>query len=287
MKIAIASGKGGTGKTTIATNLAFVLAQQDRQVQLLDCDVEEPNCHIFVKPEFQTSIPATVAVPQVDQNKCTGCGTCGQVCQYSAIVCVKGKVLVFPELCHSCGGCQRFCPEKAISETPREVGIVDIGPAKSFHFVQGRLHIGQVMSPPLINAVKKAASKTDITIIDAPPGTSCPVIAAVKDTDFVILATEPTPFGLNDLKLAVEMIRVLKISFAVAINRCDVGDLAVKEYCNQENIPVILEIPHDRKIAEAYSRGELASEKLKNYADLFTQVAGDLTSQIANSLIQQ
>jgi len=279
MKIAIASGKGGTGKTTIATNLAFCLSQQGRDVQLLDCDVEEPNCHIFVKAAINVSQSATVPVPKVDEEKCTGCGTCGEVCQYSAIVCMKGKVLTFPELCHGCGGCQRFCPEEAICEERREVGVVESGEAQGFLFGHGRLRIGEVMAPPLIKAVKQAAVENEVTIIDAPPGTSCPVIEAVRDSDFIVLATEPTPFGLNDLKLAVEMARVLNVPFAVAINRCDVGDDAVKNYCAEEGIEIILEIPNDRRIAEVYSRGELASEHFNNYAAIFTSLGKHLLNR--------
>jgi len=276
MKIAIASGKGGTGKTTIATNLAFAFSRQGRQVQLLDCDVEEPNCHIFVKPQLETSKPATVAVPRVDEEKCSGCGTCAEFCQYSAIVCIKGKVMVFPEMCHGCGGCMRFCPESALDESARQVGLVETGTAKGFHFAQGRLRIGEVMAPPLISKVKQSANQSDVTIIDAPPGTSCPVIEAVKDADFIVLVTEPTPFGLNDLKLAVEMVRVLKIPFAVTINRCDVGDQTVKHYCKKEGIDIILEIPNDRAIAETYSRGELIGESLDNYAAVFSDLADRL-----------
>lgn len=270
MKIAIASGKGGTGKTTIATNLAAVLSNDGRAVELLDCDVEEPNCHIFVKPEIESSEKVTVPVPKVDEDKCTGCGICGEVCQYSAIVCLKGKVLVFPELCHSCGGCVLFCPENAITEDGREIGVVEIGSAKGFRFVQGRLRIGEVMAPPLIGAVRQAVLENEVTIVDAPPGTSCPVIEAVKDTDYIILVTEPTPFGLNDLKLAVEMVRVLKIPFAVAINRCDSGDDSVGQYCQAEEIDVILEIPDDRRIAEAYSVGKMIADVLPEYRKDFT-----------------
>lgn len=270
MKIAIASGKGGTGKTTIATNLAAVLSNDGRTVELLDCDVEEPNCHIFVKPEIENSREITIPIPKVDHEKCTGCGTCGEVCQYSAIVCLKGKVLVFPELCHSCGGCMLFCPENAITEEGRAVGFVETGRAKGFRFVQGRLRIGEVMAPPLIGAVRQSALENEVTVIDAPPGTSCPVIESAKNADFIILVTEPTPFGLNDLKLAVEMVRVLKIPFAVAINRCDSGDEAVKEYCSQEKIEIILEIPDDRRIAEAYSVGNMIVDVLPEYRKDFT-----------------
>jgi MinD superfamily P-loop ATPase len=177
----------------------------------------------------------------------------------------------------------RFCPEKAITEREKEVGIVEIGHAKGFHFLHGKLKIGQVMAPAVIRGVKSAARKSKITIIDAPPGTSCSVIEAVKDTDFVILATEPTPFGLNDLKLAVGMVRALNLPFAVAINRCDIGDEAVKQYCQAEEINVILEIPNDRRIAQAYSKGEIASECLGEYADIFTNFAERIAEQVANA----
>ena len=280
MKIAIASGKGGTGKTTIATNLTAVLSGEGRTAELLDCDVEEPNCHIFVKPEIENSREITIPIPKVDHEKCTGCGTCGEVCQYSAIVCLKGKVLVFPELCHSCGGCMLFCPENAITEEGREIGYVEIGSAKGFRFVQGRLRIGEVMAPPLIGAVRRKALENEVTVIDAPPGTSCPVIESVKGTDFIILVTEPTPFGLNDLKLAVEMVRVLEIPFAVAINRCDSGDEAVKEYCSREKIEIILEIPDDRRIAEAYSVGNMIVDVLPEYKKDFTDLYESVSQRL-------
>jgi len=269
LNIAIASGKGGTGKTTIATNLALILADKGNVVQLLDCDVEEPNCHIFMKPEIESSNPVTVSKPEIIKENCTGCGICGEVCEYSAIIVVKGSVLTFPELCHGCGACKLFCPEEAIIEVPREVGIIETGTSNGVAFIQGLLNIGELMSPAVIGGVKKTANASDVIIYDSPPGTSCPVIEAVKDADFVLLATEPTPFGLNDLELAVGMVRALKLPFAVAINRCDIGNDDVKNYCERENINVVLEIPDDRKIAEAYSRGEMIVRTLPEYLILF------------------
>ena len=266
MIVSVASGKGGTGKTTIATSLALSL---NGNVQFFDCDVEEPNSHIFLKPVIHKREPVGIPVPEVDLSKCTNCGQCGEICQYSAIVPMKETVLVFSELCHGCGGCTLVCPENAIREKDREVGVVEIGSANGMAFVDGRLHISEPMSPPLIRAVKKYIDGEFTAIIDAPPGTSCPVIEAVKGSDFTLLVTEPTPFGLHDLRLAVEMMRKLNIPFGVVINRSDVGDNGVSEYCHRENIPLLLEIPTKRKIAEAYSKGIPMVELLPEYKDLF------------------
>ena len=280
MKIAIASGKGGTGKTTLATNLGTVASRQGSDVALLDCDVEEPNCHIFLQPQIRYSCPVAVPVPKVDTEKCTKCGKCVEVCQYNALVCLPTGVLVFAELCHGCGGCELFCPAEAISEEARQVGVVEVGQAKGFRFVQGRLNVGQAMSPPVIKAVRNVISEVGLVIIDAPPGTSCPVISSIRGCDFVILVTEPTPFGLNDLKLAVDMVRTLELPLGVVINRADVGNDEVRLYCSHNDITVLEEIPDDRRIAEAYSRGEMVCEVLPEYESLFAGLLSKIAEEV-------
>jgi len=259
LKISIASGKGGTGKTTIATNLAITLAQRGRDVTYVDCDVEEPNGHLFLKPEIKKTEPVPVLVPHVDLEKCTFCGECAKVCEYNAIAVLKNKVMVFPSLCHSCGGCYWICPEKAIDEIPRTIGVINSGNGDGLMFYEGRLNIGEALSPPVTKALKKNVPESEVVVIDAPPGTSCPVIEAINGTDFVILVTEPTPFGLNDLKLAVGMVREMRIPFGVVINCSDIGDKGVEKYCQTEDIDILMKILYDRKIAEAYSKGELVS----------------------------
>ena len=280
MKIAIASGKGGTGKTTVATNMAYIASRNSQSVAYLDCDVEEPNGHIFLKPQISESKPIGNLIPKVDEAKCIHCGKCGEICQYSAIVCVGEKVLVYPELCHACGGCALVCPVDAICEIPREMGKLETGQAGPIQFAQGLLNIGEAMSPPLIREVKAAAPDVDLVIVDAPPGTSCPVIESVKDSDFVILVTEPTPFGLNDLKLAVEMVRALKMPFGVVVNRADLGDRQTQSYCDTNRIRILAEIPDDRQIAEAYSRGEMACEAIDKYGAMFVQLLDDVSKEV-------
>jgi MinD superfamily P-loop ATPase len=276
MRIAIASGKGGTGKTTIATNLAFSIAQMGKTVEYLDCDVEEPNGHIFLKPDIEETLRVTIGVPEVDAELCNGCGKCGQLCQYSAIICLKDKPLVFDQLCHSCGGCMLVCPTGAITEKQKEIGFADFGAANGVKFGQGRLKIGDIHTPSLIKRVKDNSLGEGIVIIDVPPGTSCPVIEAIKGSDFVLLVTEPTPFGLNDLKLAVGMVRELKIPFAVVINRSEPDEQMTNQYCQDENIEIIFEVPDDRRIAEAYSVGKMIIDVLpdyrKNFAGLYDSV---------------
>ena len=269
MIISIASGKGGTGKTTVATNMAVSLGGN---VQFLDCDVEEPNAHLFLDPDIQEVRTVTTPVPQVDEEKCTLCGKCAEICQFKAIVVIGETVLSFHELCHSCGGCMEVCPEKAISETERELGLIEKGYRDGLQFVHGRLRVGEAMSPPLIREVRYYQDDNKIIIIDAPPGTSCPVIAAMKGADFVLLVTEPTPFGLHDLELAVGAVKVLGIPSGLVINRADLGNDKVKQYAKQERIPVLLEIPFDRRIAESYSKGELIVEAMPEWKERFLEL---------------
>ena len=282
MKITVASGKGGTGKTTVATNLAYTASRDGQSVAFLDCDVEEPNSQIFLKAEINQSEPVHRVVPKVDEEICTLCGECGEICQYSAIACIGEKVLVFPELCHACGGCWLVCPVDAISEVPRVVGRLERGRAGSIQFVQGLLNIGEAMSPPVIRAVKSNAPEAALEIVDAPPGTSCPVIESIRGTDYVILVTEPTPFGLNDLQLAVEMVRALQMPFGVVINRADLGDDEVRQYCHRNRIDILAEIPDDRRIAEAYSEGKMICRALPEYESLFARLLKQIAEKVSD-----
>jgi len=264
--ISVASGKGGTGKTTIASNLAAL--HKNDKVTLIDCDVEEPNSYLFLKHKIERQWAFKTFIPDVDQEKCTFCGKCSELCQFNALLILNKNILVFPELCHGCEGCKLICPENAISDGTKEIGTITEGFMHNIHLFYGFLKIGEAMSPPLIKEVKRVALQDHLSflvIIDAPPGTSCPVIETVKDSDFVILVTEPTPFGFNDLKLAVEMVRILQIPFGVVINRSTIGDKEVQNYCQKENIPILLEIPNDRAIAEVYSNGNLIVESLPHY----------------------
>jgi MinD superfamily P-loop ATPase len=265
----VASGKGGTGKTTVATNLAWVAAEAQKSVVYLDCDVEEPNGQIFLRPIADWRKPVTVGVPKVDHVVCDFCGQCGEICQFSAIVCVGQKVLLFPELCHSCGGCELVCPLSAIAEVPRGIASLMAGHTGSLRYFQGLLNIGEAMSPPVIRAVKEEAPEADLVIVDAPPGTACPVVEAVRGCDHVLLVTEPTPFGLHDLELALETVQSLGIPCEVVINRAGLNGSATREFCLRKGVEIVAEFPDSRRVAEAYSRGELASEKDPEIRDLF------------------
>jgi MinD superfamily P-loop ATPase len=267
MIISIASGKGGTGKTMVATNLAATL-QHD--VQLLDCDVEEPNAFLFLPVRTTEKESVSTFVPEIDKGKCDFCGKCEEICQFKAIAVLKETaVMIFSELCHSCGGCMEVCPQRAVQEGFRELGTIEKGRTNGLDFVFGRLRVGEAMSPPLIKKVKNLAQPTKIAIIDAPPGTSCPAIEAMKGTDFVVLVTEPTPFGLHDLKLAAGAVQLLGIPHGLIINRCDMGDHKVKEFAESAGIPILLEIPFKRRIAETYASGNLIVDELPEYREKF------------------
>lgn len=271
MILSIASGKGGTGKTTIAVNLVLALIQSS-QAQFLDCDVEEPNAHLFLKPQILKSQEIFIQIPEVIEDRCTYCRRCAEVCAYKAIAVVKNAVLIFPELCHSCGGCSLLCPEKAIKEVGQRIGVIEFGFSNGFSFIHGRLDIGQALSPPLIREIKKNIDHSKVVIIDSPPGTSCLMVESVKKSDFCLLVTEPTPFGLNDLKLSVETLRLMKIPMAVVINRAGIGDGEVEEYCRREGIPVLMKLPFDREIAAAYSEGIPIWEAKPPYRKKFTEL---------------
>ncbi len=255
LTIAVASGKGGTGKTTVAVSLARALAEAGEQVSLLDADVEEPNDHLFLEADNLDNREVNRPVPVADEDVCTGCGVCREVCAFNAIVLMDSKPLVFPELCHGCGACVLECPEQCISETDHLTGWLEAQRIDRLDFMRGRLKIGEAMAVPVIHALRKYEREEGITVIDAPPGTSCPVIAASRGTDYLLLVTEPTPFGLNDLRLAVDLSRALKLPAGVVINRSDMGDNKVKSFCQREGLPILMEIPFSRTIASAYARG--------------------------------
>ena len=251
MIISIASGKGGTGKTTVAVNMALSL----KDVQLLDCDVEEPNVHVLLRPKINETKPVYVSIPQVNEELCDHCGKCSEFCEYNALFVSPKKVLIFPELCHACGGCMIVCPKNAIVEKRRKIGTVRMGVAGDVELVYGELEVSEPMPVPVIRKVKKQIRNNKTVIIDSPPGTSCPVIESVYKSDYSILVTEPTPFGLHDLKMMVQVLEEIKIPFGVIINRAGIGDRKVYEYCEEKGVPILLEIPFQRRVAELYSRG--------------------------------
>lgn len=274
MKIAIASGKGGTGKTTVAVNLALSLGN----AQLLDCDVEEPNCNLFLGFDLEKQEDVTTKVPEVDSKKCSLCGKCAEFCQYNAIAKLSDSVMFFPKLCHGCGGCALVCPEKAITEKKRSIGVIEKGTNEQFNIelLQGTLNIGEAMASPVIRQLQTHMDETTVAVIDSPPGTACPVIASVADMDYCVLVTEPTPFGLNDLVLAVDVIRQLSIPFGVIINRHGLGDNRVEEYCRVESIPVLMKIPYIREIAVLYSKGIPFVEHMPAWRENFREMYRDI-----------
>jgi len=255
MRICVASGKGGTGKTTVAVNLAFVLDSDGEPVRLIDCDVEEPNAHLFVKPSWTARRSAFVPVPRIIESRCSHCGFCSEVCEFHALLVSPEKVFVLKELCHSCGACVELCPESAIRERTRKIGAVEEGVRSAIRFTHGRLTPGEAMSVPLIKQVKSQARDDINVILDCPPGTSCPVVESVKDCDFCLLVAEPTPFGLNDLSIAADMLKQVGVPHGVAINRSDMGTGEVEEFCRRVGIPVLARMPYDGRLARCYARG--------------------------------
>ncbi len=282
MIIAVASGKGGTGKTTVATSLALSLTGQV-PVCLLDCDVEAPNAHLFLHPQFDQRAEAELPVPQVDPSRCQQCGTCAQVCQYHAIAVLGQAVLVFPELCHGCGSCALNCAERAISEVPRSLGVLESGRAAGgIRFGRGTLNIGEPLAVPVIRQLKRwrDPQPDELVIIDAPPGTSCPVVEAIRGADYALLVTEPTPFGLHDLRLAYDLTRELGIPAGVILNRDGIGTADVEKFCAAAGLPVLLHIPLDRSIAEGLAQGIPLVNTHPEYRARFREVFEKVCSEL-------
>ncbi len=265
MIVSIASGKGGTGKTSVAVNMALSVGN----VQLLDCDVEEPNAYLLLHPEFKRKEIVYTSIPKVDRVLCSSCGECTKFCQFNAIFVASEKILVFPELCHSCGGCELVCPKKAITWEKYNIGTLSFGSTDGVDIVQGELEISKPLAVPVIKAVKKQIDRSRNVILDCPPGTSCSFVETVTGSDFCLLVTEPTPFGLHDLRIAVEVLRKVGVPLGVVINRAGIGDKKVYEYCTKEDLDILLEIPYERRIAELYSKGTPFSLEMTEWTERF------------------
>jgi MinD superfamily P-loop ATPase len=292
MRIAVASGKGGTGKTTVALALAMSLAEdgdseggETYPPLFVDCDVEAPDAHLFLQPTIKKRAQATIPTPMVDLDRCTGCGDCAEVCRFNALAVLGEEVVLFPELCHGCGSCGLICPEKAITEVPRAIGRMEAGASRGVQFAHGVLNVGEAMAVPVIREVKAWAEPhpDQLTILDAPPGTSCPVVETVMGADFVVLVTEPTPLGLHDLSLAVEMLWELGLQAGVVVNREGPGYRELDEYCAQERLPILLRIPFDRGIAEGIARGRTLTEIRPEYGGLFRKMVQDIGEAVATT----
>ena len=278
MKIVIASGKGGTEKTTVSLNLALALSD----VQLFDCDVEEPNCNLFLGFELEKVEDVVCSVPVINQEKCNICRQCSDFCRYNALAALPDRVLFFPSLCHGCGGCTILCPEKAIQESQRSLGVIEKAKGESYpEFYRGLLNIGETMTSTVIKTLKKHIDDRKIAILDAPPGTACPVVTSIEGMNYCVLVTESTPFGFYDLRLAVDVVRAIKVPFGVIINRYGLGDSRVEEYCKAEGIPVLLKIPNDRKIAELYSKGIPFVREMPEWNERFLGVFEAIKFQLA------
>ncbi|MDJ0990551.1 MAG: ATP-binding protein [Desulfobacterales bacterium] len=275
MILTIASGKGGTGKTTVAAALAAVWPSP---VTAVDLDVEEPNLHLFLKPQIASTATAALAIPEIDDARCTRCRICTDICQFKAIGIFGDVVMTFPEMCHGCGACWTLCPQQAITPGKRALGEILTGRGPCGEFTMGRLRVGEAMSPPLIRGVKarlngNAATGSRDVIIDAPPGVSCPALNAVMDADVIVLVTEPTPFGLYDLVLAQKAFAPLEIPMGVIINRADVGTPDVRDHCRRTGLPILAEIAFAREIAEAYARGGIIVDAVPAARPVFESLA--------------
>lgn len=277
MKIAVASGKGGTGKTSVAVNLALSL---DR-VQVLDCDVEEPNVHILLKPKVGETFPVELQVPRILEERCDYCGECARFCQFNALFVAGETAMVFPELCHSCGGCSIVCPRDAIVEEPRKIGRILKGRAGEIDLVYGEINVGEALAVPIIAAVKDHADEGAMVIIDSAPGSACPLVETVHGVDFCLLVTEPTPFGLHDLEVAVEVVQILGVPMGVVVNFAGIGDRGVYDFCEKKGIPIMMEIPFDRRIAELYSRGVPFVEEMPEWKQRFRDLVDKIGEMIA------
>ncbi|MCW3979137.1 MAG: ATP-binding protein [Candidatus Bathyarchaeota archaeon] len=276
MKIAVASGKGGTGKTSVAVNLALSLGE----VQVLDCDVEEPNAHILLNPKVEETSPVEMLVPRILEERCDYCGVCARFCQYNALFVVGETAMVFPELCHSCGGCGIVCPRDAIVEEPRQIGRIVKGSAGDIDLVWGEVNVGEPLSVPVVSAVKERMRGDRTVILDAPPGTACPVVETAHGTDYCLLVTEPTPFGLHDLQIAVEVMRQLDLPMGVVVNFAGIGDRGVYDFCEEQEIPIVMEIPFDRRIAELYSRGTPFVAAMPEWKKRFISLAERIDEEV-------
>ncbi len=276
---AVASGKGGAGKTTVAVGLALALADRGQSVRLLDCDVEEPNCHVQLGVSLTATEPATAPVPEVDTACCDGCGACAQACRFHSLAVVRKQVLVFPQLCHACGACLYACPQGAIREVPRRIGLVRQAEAESITLVDGLLDVGEAMASPLIRQVRQREAGTEVTILDGPPGTSCSLLAATGGADHVLLVAEATPFGLHDLALASEAVRLLGLPVSVVLNRCRGTAADAQAFLAERDLPLAGCLPEDRRVAECAARGGTPYREVPGFGaamrDLLARLLGE------------
>ena len=287
LKIAVASGKGGTGKTTVSVNLAIALKDILKQdIQLVDCDIEEPNDIIFFNLKPTNSKQVGIKIPEINPDKCTYCGICAEVCEYNAIAIIKRaeKFFISEDLCHGCGACSHFCPENAITEKENYIGEVNKYEQNNLKIIEGKLNISESMPTPVLRETLKEVDKNILTIYDAPPGTSCSMVTTISEADYVLLVTEPTPFGFNDLKLAAEVVKDLKKPVGIIVNRADLGNRDVYEYAEKNNIPILLEIPFEKRIAEIYSRGEIIVTEIPEYKEKFFNIYNKIKNFTGNKI---